>query len=542
MDILDQPHVFVVAGDITKIECDAWLLPTDGKPKIEPHFGPSVGLPDGGVLKGFTWGDNEQVRRWSAPGSRPEIWLGRIGTISTSDPKPFVEGLRVFVEEAARAIKAPAGRRPILAVPVIGGGKGGMGSHRGALHHALYNEMLSVSKAKQVDIVFVTKNRKAYSAAQRARRHVLQTELGGDKARLWDFGDRSSGLIEKAARVAALARDEELVLFIGAGASAGLSEGGGIPPWQELLNQVADEIDQQGVIDRDALQRHDLRDQAAILARHASGESLGQVVRKHLASGAGRYTLAHGMLCSLPSAENVTTNFDTMFEEACSSVDPQEPLAVLPYRPVTKRRQRWLLKLHGSVASEKDDLVLERSAYLDAPLRHGALYGLVQALLLTRHLLFVGYSLTDEDFHRVAHEVRMARGGDATTLATALTLFEDTLISEVWPDVDAIPMAEPNDEPTPADIMRAARRLLVFLDLLGFETANQQAFLLDNVYEQMLPDASDAIADVTDDRKLRAALRALEERANGHHGDGWTEVWELLRRFGAESAEFGAPN
>ncbi len=54
MDILDQPHVFVVAGDITKIECDAWLLPTDGKPKIEPHFGPSVGLPDGGVLKGFT--------------------------------------------------------------------------------------------------------------------------------------------------------------------------------------------------------------------------------------------------------------------------------------------------------------------------------------------------------------------------------------------------------------------------------------------------------------------------------------------------------
>jgi hypothetical protein len=435
------------------------------------------------------------------------------------------------VEEATKVTEPPAGRRPIFAVPVVGGGEGGMGSHRGALHHALYEELLRVSAAEQVDLVLVNKTRKAYSAAQRARRHVLRTELGRDKSLLWDFGDEPA-LYKRIEDLARVAQEDQLVLFIGAGASAGLTEGGGVPPWQMLLDEVAENIDPEHHIDRVALHNHDLRDQAAILARHSGKEGLGSVVRQQLALGTGRYTLAHALLASLPSAENVTTNFDTMFEEACHAVDPPEPLAVLPYEPVTERR-RWLLKLHGSVANQNDDLVLERSAYLDASLRQGALYGLVQALLLTRHLLFVGYSLTDEDFHRVVHDVRMARGDPNATLATTLTLFEDPLISGVWPDLAVMPMAGPNAKPSPADITRAGHRLLVFLDLLAFETASQRAFLLDELYEQMLPVDADETEDEIADRELRDTLRLVKKQALGHYSGGWREVWELLGRFGS---------
>lgn len=45
-------------------------------------------------------------------------------------------------------------------------------------------------------------------------------------------------------------------------------------------------------------------------------------------------------------------------------------------------------------------------AMLTDQFHRGALYGIVQALLVTKHLLFIGYSLSDEDFHELADEIR----------------------------------------------------------------------------------------------------------------------------------------
>lgn len=38
--------------------------------------------------------------------------------------------------------------------------------------------------------------------------------------------------------------------------------------------------------------------------------------------------------------------------------------------------------------------------------RRSALSGIVQSLLITRHMLFVGFSLRDDNFHRIVDEVR----------------------------------------------------------------------------------------------------------------------------------------
>ena len=100
------------------------------------------------------------------------------------------------------------------------------------------------------------------------------------------------------------------------------------------------------------------------------------------------------MLASLPSNEAVTTNFDGLFESA-RTTDGRR-LAILPENAVDAEG-RWLLKLHGTV-TRPDEMVLTRSDYLDMPRRYGALMGLVQGLLMMRHMMFVGYSLRDEDF------------------------------------------------------------------------------------------------------------------------------------------------
>ena len=60
--------------------------------------------------------------------------------------------------------------------------------------------------------------------------------------------------------------------------------------------------------------------------------------------------------------------------------------------------------------------MLSRDDYLRFEAEGVALAGIVQAMLLTRHMLFVGYSLSDDNFHRLVHQVRAAIGSDHTSM------------------------------------------------------------------------------------------------------------------------------
>src|SRR3989442_1582129 len=80
-------------------------------------------------------------------------------------------------------------------------------------------------------------------------------------------------------------------------------------------------------------------------------------------------------------------SYDQLYEAAVETADRE--CAVLPYEPV-RSQARWLLKLHGSL-DHPEDIVLTRNDYLGLAERAGALFGILQAMLMTRHMLFVGY-------------------------------------------------------------------------------------------------------------------------------------------------------
>ena len=85
----------------------------------------------------------------------------------------------------------------------------------------------------------------------------------------------------------------------------------------------------------------------------------------------------------------------------------RESLSVIPNNPV-RGAPRWLLKMHGC-ASRPDDVVITSADFRDFEAsRMKALAGLVQANLLTSHMLFVGFSLTDPNYQRILGEVRRA--------------------------------------------------------------------------------------------------------------------------------------
>ena len=117
-------------------------------------------------------------------------------------------------------------------------------------------------------------------------------------------------------------------------------------------------------------------------------------------------------------------------------------LRVLP-RQHSRSGSPWLLKLHGDVKVPKS-IVLTRENYLDLAARGIPLIGMVQSLLLTGHVLIVGYSLSDENVIRLAHQVRqvLEQGvGKDERVGTLLPLVEDPIRERLWRnDLHHVPM------------------------------------------------------------------------------------------------------
>ena len=223
----------------------------------------------------------------------------------------------------------------------------------------------------------------------------------------------------------------------------------------------------------------------------------------------------------------------TQREMACRAADAPDGGRgpdVLPYSPASPGG-RWLLKLHGSV-EKHDSITLTRGDYQSLMRNHGALLGLVQAMLLTKHMLFVGYSLTDEDFHDVMRDVRAARAEaeNASHMGTVVTLFEDAFFAKMWGeelDVKALggPLM-PAEDHAERQVATRGRVLEIFLDRLALHAADLDAFLLDETYSDMLD---------ADEIRLRDAVTLLQDALSQEHdAAGWERVRDLVRHFGGD--------
>lgn len=485
------------------------------------------------------------MRGKGVPSTWPRVWYGNVGGTSSTPHEHFTNRVSEFVSAAVqdfqdvefgehRSVDWPRWR---LAINLVGSGAGGAFRRRGDLVERLLQTSTDLvndptfETTKGIDIVIVLNGGVAFAAAQRARRQMV---ADSSAEKIWQFAspeDHAVVLRKKAKRLADHARARHLVQFVGAGASAAA----GVPLWKGLLEQVGRNLD----IDSGELKElveQDLRDAASLLEVIAGSRSDGADGRgestpglkasvERILEGHERYAVLHGLLASLPSYEVVTTNFDTHLEDAATTADRR--VAVLPESP-READGRWLLKLHGSV-TDPQNMVLTRSDFLNMPRQHGALMGLVQAMLLMRHMMFIGYSLTDEDFHEVLHEVRLARAGNAKDgkpfsgreYGTLLTLFEKRLQSDLWRgELDIVPIL-----PEPEDAERvpiAARDLEVFLDLVVHLATTNAPYLFDPTYAELLTD---------EDQELKGQLEGL---ADSLHQDmaGRELVVEFLKQFG----------
>ncbi len=530
-------HVFVVRGDMKELACDAWLLPVDQGFHVTSNWADAIGTSPGHLKDQEKWADGERVRRLRAGSMRaPEIWLGNVGA-SGKDAAWYAEASRSFIRTAAPAIAAKGGSRPpLLAINHLGTGLGGARERKGdvlaALFTVLYDTLVTLDI--EVDVAVVSWTAAAHAAAQRARLHALCGEATPSLKRAidaWDFADEDCAprLRATARALADRADERHLTVFMGAGVSAGA----GLPSWDDLLEELGRRLDPP--VSRDQLRRlNDPRDRAAFLdiQYRNAGDDLHEALRDAL--GGSAYSLQHALLSSFPIEEFITTNFDELFETAARAGDRR--LRVLPASADSDDTDRWLLKLHGTVSDSKS-IVLTRGAYIEAPAQRGALLGLVQAMLMTKHMLFVGYGLGDDDFHEVIHQVRTAYPSSVSNgpLGTALTLVHDDVRARLWAnDVEVVAVLSEDRPSLEETIAVGGREVEKFLDLIGLLTADRTAFLLDPEYSGMLDANEVALA------RLLMPLVSVAH-PDGEH-DGWRALAGLLESLGARRSGTTPPN
>jgi hypothetical protein len=473
-------HVFVVGADLTRLVCDDVLVPTDQSLRVSPGWRPLIRddviteISDDGARVGLSWSGDERVVEVPGDGAR-RVWL--VDTVDDDD-----RGLEWLLEGARAALAAVARRtvtepvhgraRRLVGLPALGTGWGGAAGRRGALLQQLLPVLREAAREHDFDVALVLRSVSDLAAAQRVRRG----EDGG-----WDLPDHL----------------------------------------QEVARQLGELAARSGLDDdlRDGLARLPPQDSAALMARELGREQVETFVKERF--GPASYALAHALVADLPVQEFVTTNYDPLVELAAA--DMGRDLKVLPFDEAQPGAP-WLLKLHGDSA-HPESVVLTREEYLQFGDTRAALAGVLHSLLLTRHVLFVGTSMLDDDLIRIAHQVRSAlqlQGSEpGRRTGTVLALREDAARARLWErDVQTVAMAPRDGSPA-----EAARRLEVLLDLIGCLSTPPTGYLLDPAYRGLLDEEERALSDAL--TRMADALPADARSAAAQ------EVAELLRRLGS---------
>ena len=326
--------------------------------------------------------------------------------------------------------------KPLLALPMVGTGQAGGVLLTGLIADMMVELLPRLADEFAVDILLCLSTKNDYMLVQERRKSAMNS---------WSQLTESNKM--RAETLAAFAKKRHLCFFVG----AGMSTPAGLPRWGTLLELIdrdlgfplSEKMGVKSIWDGIKIHRDRAKASGAVVEKdgksvwaetgkpwddfleiaeelHKGAESTAEfkmVVAKHCDSP--KHAIGHSLLACVPARSSITTNYDTLFEKACHSVDQfgakpygPEKLAVLPFAP-KKECNRWLLKMHGC-CTHPDDIVLTAEDYAKYESSgQAALGGLVQAELMTSHMMFVGFSMTDANFMRLITSVMDAYGGES---------------------------------------------------------------------------------------------------------------------------------
>ena len=196
-------------------------------------------------------------------------------------------------------------------------------------------------------------------------------------------------------------RKGNVVLFCGAGIS--ISEGG-IPSGGQLAQEL---IQRAGLSN---VGNTSLPEVAQAYELEVDHHSLIDYITDRIEAASRQPLRTHQLIATLPFQRIITTNWDTLLEEALRQAAKAVVKVVrdddIPY---IDEEKVTLIKLHGTV-DQRDTIVITGDDYYDVFIRLPATANQVRGYFATKTVLFLGYGLADEDFKRLYHEVERHLG------------------------------------------------------------------------------------------------------------------------------------
>lgn len=214
---------------------------------------------------------------------------------------------------------------------------------------------------------------------------------------------QSHGLVR---RVQELLSQSDALIFVG----AGLSRWSGLPGWRALVGELAQFLENEGLpaaLVRRELARNDLLQAASYGVDTLTSQQFGRFIRQVCRVATAQPHEVHRRLVCLPATSFITTNYDTLIESALRLWRETTSFQIVTNNQLTEiativqaRAAGFVFKPHGDVNSV-DSIILTREHYRTL---HGERRNVLKAmelLLVSRPVLFVGFGLTDPDFHYV---------------------------------------------------------------------------------------------------------------------------------------------
>lgn len=211
----------------------------------------------------------------------------------------------------------------------------------------------------------------------------------------------------------------QVVLCLGAGASSSAASADGYRPpgWEKLLRDLIPEVFGKSRIKartaaKTALERHQLLECAQVLKHFALKNGKGADFRNYIVRAVegpdsknpvqpGRL---HEIVLDLSPQIIVTTNYDQIIERATLNAYKMHSYTSTSVAAEIRQGNEVLLKIHGGV-DRPDDMIISRPDFARVRAEGGHALGTLQALLMTRPFLFVGYSLRDPDIQMLLENV-----------------------------------------------------------------------------------------------------------------------------------------
>ena len=298
--------------------------------------------------------------------------------------------LRLAVAEVGVTARN-ARERPLIAMPFVGIGAGGAGDIKGDVLLSILDAAASaVGGAASNDVTLVTLHQRHLQAPKRrADSSRLKSgaswwlELDDERRRL---AQRLCAAGEDAAAGALLAR-----------ASVAARD---CPAGTKLPRRL---VGDDAKLQSPEFRELDVLDQARLIRKHLGDRTYRQRMQSIFGQRERRRPSA---------AAGLPRYSDEIYDDPLRGrvADWSTSRSSCSRGSTSVGASRWLLKLHGTI-TDPESLVLSRDDDPALPPRgQRTLGGVVQAMLLTRHMLFVGFSLTDDHFHRIVHDVRAAAG------------------------------------------------------------------------------------------------------------------------------------